>query len=54
MVENHMTCFYGININRVWKDDKTWLAVCSYYASYLNGATPENAHIARNVADTVD
>jgi hypothetical protein len=53
MVETHTTCFFtGININRVWKDDKTGLAVCSYLCySLLNGSTPENAHIAAKCAD---
>jgi outer membrane receptor protein involved in Fe transport len=47
--------FTGININRVWKDDKTWFGqyAATYAGATLNGATPENAHIAaRNVADT--
>jgi outer membrane cobalamin receptor len=47
--------FTGININRVWKDDKTWFGqyAATYAGATLNGSTPENAHIAaRNVADT--
>jgi hypothetical protein len=47
--------FTGININRVWKDDKTWFGqyAATYATAALNGSTPENAHIAaRNVADT--
>jgi hypothetical protein len=55
MAETHTTCFTGININRVWKDDKTWFGqyAATYATAALNGSTPENAHIAaRNVADT--
>ncbi|TDE46506.1 TonB-dependent receptor [Flavobacterium rhamnosiphilum] len=47
--------FTGININREWKDDKTWFGqyAGAYVQSTLGGATPENAHIiARKVADT--
>ena len=47
--------FTGINVNRVWKDDKTWFGQYAgqYITSTLGGATPEQAHIAaRNVADT--
>ena len=47
--------FTGININRAWKDDKTWFGQYAgqYITSTLGGATPEQAHIAaRNVADT--
>jgi outer membrane receptor protein involved in Fe transport len=47
--------FTGININRKWKDDKTWFGqyAGAYIQSTLAGATPENAHIiARNTADT--
>jgi hypothetical protein len=46
MVEIIRHAFTGININRVWKDDKTWFG--QYAATYAtaNGSTPENAHIA--------
>ena len=47
--------FTGININRQWKDDKTWFGqyAGAYIQSTLAGMTPENAHImARNTADT--
>lgn len=47
--------FTGININRKWKDDKTWFGqyAGAYIQSTLGGASPENAHIiARNTADT--
>ena len=47
--------FTGINVNRVWKDDKTWFGQYAgqYVTSTLGGATPEQAHIAaRSVADT--
>ncbi len=47
--------FTGININRVWKDDKTWFGqyAGAYIQSTLGGATPTLAHqIARNTADT--
>ena len=47
--------FTGINVNRKWKDDKTWFGqyAGAYVQSTLGGMTPENAHImARNVADT--
>jgi outer membrane receptor protein involved in Fe transport len=47
--------FTGININRAWKDDKTWFGqyAGAYIQSTLAGMTPENAHIiARNTADT--
>jgi len=46
--------FTGININRKWKDDKTWFGqyAGAYIQSTLAGMTPENAHImARNTAD---
>jgi hypothetical protein len=38
--------FTGININRVWKDDKPGLsyAAATYAGATLNGSTPENAH----------
>jgi outer membrane receptor protein involved in Fe transport len=47
--------FTGININRVWKDDKTWFGeyAGAYIGATLAGQTPENAHvIARSTADT--
>ncbi|MFV5690949.1 TonB-dependent receptor [Flavobacterium sp. LT1R49] len=47
--------FTGININRKWKDDKTWFGqyAGAYIQSTLAGMTSENAHIiARNTADT--
>jgi len=47
--------FTGININRKWKDDKTWFGqyAGAYIQSTLAGATPTLAHqIARNTADT--
>lgn len=47
--------FTGININRVWKDDKTWFGqyAGAYIGATLAGQTPENAHIAaRATADT--
>ncbi|WP_369752751.1 TonB-dependent receptor [Flavobacterium sp. WC2409] len=47
--------FTGINVNRVWKDDKTWFGqyAGAYVQSTLAGMTPENAHkIARQTADT--
>jgi outer membrane receptor for ferrienterochelin and colicin len=47
--------FTGINVNRKWKDDKTWFGqyAGAYIQSTLAGMTPENAHIiARNTADT--
>ena len=47
--------FTGININRVWKDDKTWFGqyAGAYIGATLLGQTPENAHIAaRATADT--
>jgi outer membrane cobalamin receptor len=47
--------FTGININRVWKDDKTWFGqyAGAYIGATLAGQTPENAHIAaRTTADT--
>ena len=47
--------FTGININRAWKDDKTWFGQYAgqYITSTLGGATPDQAHIAaRNIADT--
>ncbi|SHL99175.1 TonB-dependent receptor [Flavobacterium xinjiangense] len=47
--------FTGINVNRKWKDDKTWFGqyAGAYIGATLSGQTPENAHIiARNTADT--
>jgi hypothetical protein len=47
--------FTGINVNRVWKDDKTWFGqyAGAYVQSTLAGMTPENAHkTARTVAET--
>ncbi|MSP85287.1 MAG: TonB-dependent receptor [Flavobacteriaceae bacterium] len=47
--------FTGININRKWKDDKTWFGqyAGAYIQSTLGGAIPQLAHqIARNTADT--
>ncbi|KIA86831.1 TonB-dependent receptor domain-containing protein [Flavobacterium sp. AED] len=47
--------FTGINVNRKWKDDKTWFGqyAGAYIQSTLAGMTPENAHIAaRATADT--
>jgi hypothetical protein len=42
MAETHTTCFFtGININRVWKDDKTWFGqyAATYATAALNGST---------------
>jgi outer membrane receptor protein involved in Fe transport len=47
--------FTGININRTWKDDKTWFGqyAGAYIQSTLGGASPDQAHAAaRAVADT--
>lgn len=47
--------FTGLNVNRAWKDDKTWFGqyAGAYVQSTLGGATPEQAHAAaRAVADT--
>ncbi|MBA4316844.1 MAG: hypothetical protein C0412_00435 [Flavobacterium sp.] len=47
--------FTGLNVNRVWKDDKTWFGqyAGAYVQATLAGQTPENAHlISRSVADT--
>jgi len=47
--------FTGININRKWKDDRTWFGqyAGAYIQSTLAGATPAIAHQnARNTADT--
>ena len=47
--------FTGININRKWKDDRTWFGqyAGAYISGTLGGLTPEQAHAAaRNTADT--
>ena len=47
--------FTGININRAWKDDKTWFGQYAgqFITSTLGGATPQQAHdAARALADT--
>ncbi len=47
--------FTGINVDRQWKDDKTWFGQYAgqYITSTLGGATPEQANAAaRVVADT--
>ena len=47
--------FTGLNINRKWKDDKTWFGqyAGAFVQATLAGQTPENAHIiSRSVADT--
>jgi outer membrane receptor protein involved in Fe transport len=47
--------FTGLNVNRVWKDDKTWFGqyAGAYVQATLAGQAPENAHlISRSVADT--
>jgi outer membrane receptor protein involved in Fe transport len=47
--------FTGININRQWKDDKTWFGQYAgvYVGATLAGQNPENAHkLARQTADT--
>ncbi len=47
--------FTGINVNRKWKDDRTWFGqyAGAYIQSTLAGATPAVAHQnARNTADT--
>ncbi|MEM0577193.1 TonB-dependent receptor domain-containing protein [Flavobacterium polysaccharolyticum] len=47
--------FAGININRKWKDDRTWFGqyAGAYISGTLGGLTPEQAHAAaRNTADT--
>ena len=40
--------FTGINVNRDWKDDKTWFGqyAGAYVQATLAGHTPENAHNA--------
>lgn len=47
--------FTGINVNRKWKDDRTWFGqyAGAYVQSTLAGLTPEQAHSrARLTADT--
>lgn len=47
--------FTAINVNRKWKDDRTWFGqyAGAYVQATLGGATPDQAHAAaRNVADT--
>ena len=47
--------FTGINVNRKWKDDRTWFGqyAGAYVQSTLAGLTPEQAHSrARSTADT--
>ena len=47
--------FTGINVDRKWKDDKTWFGqyAGAYIQSTLGGATPAQAHAAaRTTADT--
>lgn len=47
--------FTGINVNRKWKDDRTWFGqyAGAYVQSTLGGFTPEQAHArARASADT--
>ena len=47
--------FAAWNVNRAWKDDKTWFGqyAGAFIQSTLGGATPEQAHaIARATADT--
>lgn len=47
--------FTGINVNRKWKDDRTWFGqyAGAYVQSTLAGFTPEQAHSrARATADT--
>ncbi|CAM2771253.1 TonB-dependent Receptor Plug Domain [Flavobacterium succinicans] len=47
--------FTGININRKWKDDRTWFGqyAGAYISSTLGGLTPDQAHAnARKTADT--
>ncbi|TAF73518.1 MAG: TonB-dependent receptor [Flavobacterium sp.] len=53
--ESYDMLFTGINVNRKWKDDKTWFGqyAGAYISSTLGGLNPEQAHAAaRNVADT--
>ncbi len=47
--------FTGINVNRKWKDDRTWFGqyAGAYVQSALGGFTPEQSHArARATADT--
>ena len=47
--------FTGINVNRKWKDDRTWFGqyAGAYISGTLGGLTPEQAHAnARKTADT--
>lgn len=47
--------FAGINVNRKWKDDRTWFGqyAGAYISGTLGGLTPEQAHArARATADT--
>jgi outer membrane receptor protein involved in Fe transport len=47
--------FTGINVNRKWKDDRTWFGqyAGAYVSSTLGGFTPEQSHArARATADT--
>lgn len=47
--------FTGININRKWKDDRTWFGqyAAGYIGATLAGSTPDQAHAAaRASADT--
>ncbi|WP_378179535.1 TonB-dependent receptor [Aquimarina sp. SS2-1] len=47
--------FTGININRLWKDDRTWFGeyAGAFVQATLAGQLPEQAHlIARQTADT--
>jgi hypothetical protein len=49
--------FTGINVNRKWKDDRTWFGqyAGAYIQSTLGGFTPEQSHArARATADTGD
>ena len=53
--DSYDMAFTGININRKWKDDKTWFGqyAGAYVQATLGGATPEQAHAAgRTTADT--
>lgn len=46
--------FTAVNINRQWKEDKTWFGqyAATYVQSFLGGATPAQAHAsARGIAD---
>lgn len=53
--DSYDTRFTAININRAWKDDRTWFGQYAggFIQASLGGATPEQAHaIARSTADT--